>query len=306
MPPRERAPRGSTPAGFRARLLNKLRERARDEKVAASRLQYRVAFERLLARLDTNSGEWMLKGGFALELRYGWRHRPTKDIDLRTQASLTEALTSLREALARGQESHQNDHFSFELGEPGPEMQGAPGGAWRVPVTARVAGEHLATFHIDLSSGDAVVRPPDSREGSDLLDFADVPHIRVPIYPVPQHLAEKLHAYTLPRTKENTRTKDLVDLLIIASVEMIDGVEMIESLRATFAARKSHQVPTSLPPPERSWVQPFKKLTREAPASPTTDLDEAFNRVQNFWTPVFEGTVEGLRWDPARQTWQRS
>src|SRR5687768_6763234 len=265
MPSRERPPRGSTPAGFRAQLLEKLRTRARAEKVDARRLQNRVAFERLLARLDTGSNGWLLKGGFALELRYGWRHRPTKDIDLRTEAPLPASLSALREALVRGQQSQQQDHFSFELGEPGPEMQGAPGGAWRIPTTARVAGEVFATFHIDLSSGDAVVQSPDMREGSDLLDFADITHIRVPIYPVTQHLAEKLHAYTLPRTKENTRTKDLVDLLVIAAVETVDGRDLLESLRATFDARKSHEIPASLPLPERWWAQPFKRLAEEGP-----------------------------------------
>ena len=257
------------------------------------------------SRLDTGSSEWLLKGGFALELRYGWRHRPTKDIDLRTEAPLADALASLRDALVRGQQSQQRDHFSFELGEPGPEMQGAPGGAWRIPITARVAGEVFAIFHIDLSSGDAVVQLPDIREGSDLLDFADIPHIRVPIYPVTQHLAEKLHAYTLPRTKENTRTKDLVDLMVIAAVETVDGTELLESVRATFDARTSHEIPTRLPLPERSWAQPFKRLAEEAPVSPTTDLDDAFARVREFWTRVLEGSVSGLRWDPEAQEWQQ-
>ena len=199
----------------------------------------------------------------------------------------------------------QQDHFSFDLGEPGPEMQGAPGGAWRIPVTARVAGDVFATFHIDLSSGDAVVQAPDVREGSDLLDFAGIPHVWFPVYPLAQQLAEKLHAYTLPRTKENTRTKDLVDLLVIAAVETIEGTALAASVRATFAARHTHPLPEALLPPERSWVQPFKRLASEAPASPTTDLDAAFARVEKFWKPVLEGTADGRRWDPGAQEWHR-
>src|SRR4051812_42446835 len=75
-------PRGSTPAAFRSQLLQRLRNRARAEQVPPQRFQQRVAFERLLARLATD-GTWILKGGFALELRYGWTYRPTRDIDLR-------------------------------------------------------------------------------------------------------------------------------------------------------------------------------------------------------------------------------
>lgn len=194
MPPRERSTRASTPAGFRVQLLDRLRNRARDEKVEPRRLQNRIASERLLARIGAQGGDWILKGGFALELRYGWRHRPTKDIDLRTEITLADALTRLRDALSRGHTVQQQDHFSFDLGEPGPKMQGAPGGALRIPITARVAGEVFATFDIDLSSGDAVVQAPEVREGSDLLDFAGIPHVRFPIYPLTQQLAEKLHA----------------------------------------------------------------------------------------------------------------
>jgi len=37
-----------------------------------SRLRKRIVFERLLARLVVHApGEWVLKGGFALELRLG-------------------------------------------------------------------------------------------------------------------------------------------------------------------------------------------------------------------------------------------
>lgn len=304
MPARERPPRGRTPAGFRAQLLKRLRNRASEEQVEARRLQYRVAFERFLARIADERAEWMLKGGFALELRYGWRHRPTKDVDLRTEASLGDALARLRDAMTRGPQFQRADHFSFELGEPGPEMQGAPGGAWRVPVIARVAGEVFVTFHIDLSSGDAVVQPPDTREGSDILDFAGIPRIWFPIYPLTQQLAEKLHALTLPRTKANTRVKDLVDLMIIAAVERIDGTELMRSLRATFEARRSHDVPGSVPPPDRSWVQPFKRLTLETPASPITDLDEGFALVMRFWTPVLQDTVSGRYWDPGAGGWR--
>jgi hypothetical protein len=64
-------------------LLHRLRNRALREGVPTLRLQQRVAFERLLARLGTN-GDWVLKGGFALQLRYGLQARPTKDVDLRT------------------------------------------------------------------------------------------------------------------------------------------------------------------------------------------------------------------------------
>src|SRR5437870_5435379 len=101
MPLRERTPRGSTPVGFREQLLQRLRNRSRDEGIAVQRLQNRVAFERLLARVADDGG-WILKGGLALELRYGWRHRPTGDVDLRVEEPLPAALDRLRRALTHG------------------------------------------------------------------------------------------------------------------------------------------------------------------------------------------------------------
>src|SRR5687767_14973047 len=124
MPPGERSRRplrGSTPAGYREQVLRRLRDRASAENVAADRLQRRVAFERFLARLVVGGGDasadhasqWLLKGGFALELRYGWRHRPTRDIDLRAGSPLSSALARLRTALTDGQDALAADEFSF-------------------------------------------------------------------------------------------------------------------------------------------------------------------------------------------------
>ncbi len=60
-----RPERTASPEAFRQKLLARLRNRALQERTSPQRLQQRVAFERLLARL---SGEpaWVLKGGFAL------------------------------------------------------------------------------------------------------------------------------------------------------------------------------------------------------------------------------------------------
>jgi hypothetical protein len=208
MPPRER---GKTPAGFRTQLLQRLRNEALRTGTPALRLQQRMAFERLLARLPQD-GEWVLKGGFAMQLRYGLDARPTRDIDLRTSYDPVMASDRLRQTIAA---ATTRDNFAFEFGGVSQELQGAPGGSRRIPVVTRVAGIEFVTFHVDLSSGDALADAPDLLRGSDLLQFAGITPIEFPVYPVTQHLAEKFHAYTVPRDQENTRVRDLVDLLII-------------------------------------------------------------------------------------------
>jgi Nucleotidyl transferase AbiEii toxin, Type IV TA system len=269
-----RPERGVTPAGFRRQLLARLRNQAHAEGISAQRIQQRVAFERLLARLPS-SGEWILKGGFALELRYGWSYRPTRDIDLRTTFHPDEALGHLRTAIA---ESAIPDHFAFELASVSRETRAAPGRGLRTSVVARVAGEELDTFHIDLSCDDALVGHPEILEGSSTLTFANIETIQFPVYPVPLQLAEKLHAYTLPRTDENTRVKDLVDFVSIAAVETVDAQGLITSLHATFNRRGTHDLPRSFPSPPASWAAPFRQIASTSVVAPVIDLVDGARR----------------------------
>ena len=288
----------STPSGFRTSLLARLRNRAVSEGLAVQRLQQRVAFERLLARLAP-VGDWVLKGGFALELRYGWTSRPTKDLDLRTSAAIDASLERLRESVAT---SEIDDHFSFEFGAIVVEMQGAPGETVRVPSTARVAGAVFAQFHIDLSGSDVIIGDTDELVGSDLLSFAGIAPIRFPVYPLPQQLAEKLHAYTLPRTAENTRVKDLVDLVSIAKSDHVSGPRLLASLRATFAERATHDIPAALSAPPASWDVAFRELS-SATGLPVSSIEEGYKVAERFWNPALAGEVEGQSWNPDIQRW---
>ncbi len=296
MPQRER---GRTPAGFRIQLLQRLRNEALRTGIPAQRLQQRIAFERLLARLP-HDGEWVLKGGFALQFRYGLQARPTRDVDLRTARDLTAALDRLRHVAAA---ATARDNFSFGFGEVAQEMQGAPGGSLRVRVVARVAGLEFVTFHLDLSSGDALVDPPDLLRGSDLLQFAGIAPVEFPVYPVVQHLAEKLHAYTLPRGQENTRVRDLVDLVIIAATEMVEADRLSRSVEATFAVRGTHPIPERLPEPPASWTQPFASIAVEAVNLPTTDLREGHALAAQLWDPFLADRAVHHIWLPDQRQW---
>ncbi|MHB0870373.1 MAG: nucleotidyl transferase AbiEii/AbiGii toxin family protein [Chloroflexota bacterium] len=267
--------------------------------IPAQRVQQRIAFERLLARLPQN-GEWVLKGGLALLFRYGLQTRPTKDIDLRTPRDVVESVGRFRQTIAA---SMVNDHFSFEFGEVAQEMQGAPGGSRRIRVDARVAGMDFATFHVDLSSGDAIVDQPDLLQGSDLLQFAGIAPVQFPVYPVTQHLAEKLHAYTLPRAQENTRVKDLVDLIIIASSERVAADRLSRSVDATFAARGTHQIPRRLPEPPVAWGKPFATLAHDVVGMLVTELRQGHALAVQFWDPFLSKDAIHRVWQPDQRRW---
>ena len=68
---------------FRRALENRLRTKSVQSGTPLVRLRKMVSFERFLARLLHHQPEqWIIKGGFALQLRMGDRARATKDIDL--------------------------------------------------------------------------------------------------------------------------------------------------------------------------------------------------------------------------------
>jgi len=291
--------RGATPAGFRRQLLQQLRNEALRTGVPALRLQHRIAFEQLLARLSPDDN-WVLKGGFALEFRYGLQTRSTKDIDLRTPHEAADALDRLRNAVAV---VAAEDNFSFEFGDVARELQGAPGGSLRVRVVALVASQQFVTFHVDISSGDAIVDRPELLRGSNLLEFAGIATITFPVYPVAQHLAEKLHAYTLRRSRENTRVRDLVDLAIIAGNEKVDADRLQQAVEATFVARGTHALPGHLAEPPGSGEQPFRIIASQAKTLDTAALGDGYALAAGFWDPFLARDVAHHVWLPALRHW---
>src|SRR2546427_8135685 len=75
--------RYETPAAFRLALEERLRQREQETGEPLVRMRKRLVFERCMVRLQKKSGSpWVVKGGFALELRMGSRARMTKDLDL--------------------------------------------------------------------------------------------------------------------------------------------------------------------------------------------------------------------------------
>ena len=107
--PREYA----TAEAFRRALEERLNKAAETELVQANRVRRQVAFDRLLARLfRIDPAPWVLKGGYALELRFR-AARATVDIDLTVQriAATTEvdANQIVRDML--------QDAASFSLGD---------------------------------------------------------------------------------------------------------------------------------------------------------------------------------------------
>lgn len=290
--------RYASAAAFRQALEHRLLNQTRAEpRVPLVRLRKAVVFEALLRRLLNDRPDyWLLKGGFALQLRVGLHARTTKDIDLRSAGSIDEAEWHLRDAAQRD----LGDYFAFEIGVGTTELTGAPGGGRRVPVRALLAGRRFEEFQVDLGCGDPVVGSIQTVPGSSIFEALGCPPIALPLYPLATTVAEKLHAYTLPRLNENMRVRDLVDLMLLLDAYEFDAQELHRACAATFEARGTHAWPPSFQPPPSSWDRPYQRLWEETGIHPRTP-EEAHEALVAFLGPVLRGT--SARWDPDSHTW---
>ncbi len=252
---------------FRQALEARLMNLARTEQVDIQRLRRQVAFDRFLCRLfHAPEAPWALKGGYAMELRLE-AARTTRDIDLTFRKRMTgdagarshKILDIIQNAAAL----QLGDGFVFLVGESIQDLDGAPYGGERFPVETRMDGRLFVKFHLDVGIGDTIIEPLDSVHGRDWLQFAGIPGIAFPVIPREQQFAEKYHAYTLPRDKrENSRARDLVDMLLLIREGRLDFNRTQEALRRTFNRRDTHAVPEKVPHPPDSWARPFAALAK--------------------------------------------
>jgi Nucleotidyl transferase AbiEii toxin, Type IV TA system len=275
-------------AAFKTSLESHLRKRAEERKVPLSTLQLKFVMERLLARLFHNPDPpWLLKGGFAMDLRFRPRARTTKDVDLSIALVPVQAKADLigavREQLQEAADQDLGDYLSYRIGEPKQELTNAPKGGARYSCEVVLVGKVYARFHIDVGCGDALVGEPERLIGDDLLSFAGIDPASVLAIPKAQQFAEKIHAYTFPWSgRMNTRTKDLVDLVLLIETGPPEPAQVRAAIAATFATRSTHPQPASLPPPPEIWRAEFAGMAAEARLS-TTEYREAFAILERFW-----------------------
>lgn len=242
----------------------------------------------------------MLKGGVVLELRLE-RARTTRDVDLR----LTGDPEQLLEQLQRAGQRDLGDCLSFILmpdaEDPTMKGDGMVYEGRRFRAEARLAGRvYGLPFGVDAGFGDVLTREPDIIEGSHFLEFVGVPPARLRVYPRETHVAEKLHAYTLPRARENSRVKDLPDLALLAQTGGFDGMELRHAIEQTFSFRNTHDLPDRLPSPPPSWAPVYARMTQED-VLPWPTLDELEQAVRSFIDPMLR--QEGGTWQPAAWAW---
>ena len=277
-----------TPAAFRMALEARLASSSRDTGVDLNRLRRRVVFERILVRLDdAQRGRWVLKGGMALEMRWHDRARATRDLDLAARDDVSDA-SELRVGLAATLECDPHgDWFQFMVGSARAltaDAAGRPG--WRFPVEARLAGRPFAQVTLDTVMRAEEIGGTERRPLPGMLAFAGLPPASVELVDRNQHFAEKLHALTQTYgDRPNTRTRDLVDLLMLVEDGLRPTSELYARVRHVFAVREAHALPTDLPDLPPLWAASYPTLATELDVTAKT-LDQATNDLRAFWALV--------------------
>lgn len=295
--------RYATPLAFKQALEQRIKSSSTTGADFARRRQLLV-FDRFLARVVSVVGDAMtLKGGLVLEMRLA-RARTTKDIDLRMMGSADNVLERLQAAgrLDLG------DYMSFEvqpdLDHPEIRNEGMQYDGYRFRAECRLAGAiYSRPFGVDVAFGDPLVGEPNLIVADDLLSFADIAPPMLRLYPVVSHIAEKLHALTMPRSRPNTRVRDLPDLGLLATTGEIDEAELRLAFERTFRFRGTHPLPTSIPAPPAFWEGPYAAMAATDELIWKT-LTEVTDTVSSFLNPVLRHSQEARIWVPADWSWR--
>ena len=214
----------------------------------------------------------------------------------------------LLEQLQRVARHDLGDFMTFEVapdaGHPEIEAEGMKYDGLRFRAECRLAGKlYGQRFGVDIAFGDPMFGDADLLVADDVLGFAGISPPTMRVYPIETHIAEKLHAYTLPRKRPNSRIKDLPDLALLAGSRAIDAARLRGALEQTFGFRATHAVPSSLPDPPATWAPAYAALAREDQLSWAT-LADVSAAAQSFLDPVL-ATEPVTTWDPATWLWAR-
>ncbi|MBW2703394.1 MAG: nucleotidyl transferase AbiEii/AbiGii toxin family protein [Deltaproteobacteria bacterium] len=293
-----------SPAAFKQALEQRLRNTSASGADFSRRRQL-IVFERFLARIFQFMGDLVvLKGGLVLELRLE-RARTTKDVDLRLFGAPKRVLEQLQQA----GRIDLGDFLSYEvrLDPRHPKIQndGMPYGGLRFRAEAMLAGKLFGqAFGVDVAFGDMILGEPDVIVAKDVLSFAGIAPPKLRLYPLESHIAEKLHAYTMPRARPNSRVKDLPDLALLAKVRVIDAKLLRDALEQTFAFRGTHDVPATLPEPPSSWDDVYRRMAEDDELEWRT-LPELVLAVGLFLDPILGDKLFQGHWMPENWDWSK-
>lgn len=271
---------------LRRALETRLKQESDNTGSDLGRLRRLVVFDRLAVRLSVDDRtQWILKGGAALEFRLKGRARATKDIDLAVAGDATDGLNVRELIIDALTEDPDGDWFSFRVKEPVALAVDTGGrGAWRFSVEAWLAGKPFAGIRLDVAARGEELAVTEQLELPGSLRFADIPARSIEAVERRQHFAEKLHALTRDYgDRPNTRTKDLVDLVLLIENGLRADRTLVDVVRHVFTIRDTHPFPVAIPDPPPRWRTEYPELA-DGLTETASDLPTALKLLRGFWS----------------------
>lgn len=278
----------SAPA-LRAALEQRLLNQSLETGISLDRLRRRVVFERTVARLQAEApGDWVLKGGMALEVRLRDDARLTKDVDLglRDGVEGAEALHErLLEALTK---DPFGDRFEFVV-KPVERLMEDGGGhlTWRTKVTAALAGKTFGVVQLDVSPRPHELYQTQLVPLPNSLAFADIASPEIEIIDIHRHAAEKFHGMLKDfGDRDNSRVRDIVDVVMMFEHDLLDALALAPSVVQVWHERDDAAPPEVLPAMPESWSEPYRRMAAELGLAAAT-LPEAIDIAADLWSQMF-------------------
>ncbi len=278
-----------TPQALRTALDHRFLARAAETGVGLDRLRRRVLFERIVARLQAaEPGQWVLKGGMALEVRLHDDARLTKDIDLGLRDEVGDS-GDLHERLIDALTADPDgDEFVLTVEQPSP-LQEDGGGylTWRVKVEAQLAGKLFGRIQLDVSPRAHELDITDHMRLPNSLDFAGIPAPEIEIVDIHRHAAEKLHAmFRDLGERENSRVRDLVDVVLLIEHDMLTASTVATAARRVWSERDRVDPPSEVPALPESWRDRYERTAADH-AMDTQTFSTAIASVAELWAEMF-------------------
>ena len=264
-------------------------------------LRRKVAFDRLLARIFSESNsQFYLKGGYAMELRVA-EARVTKDIDLTCliRPTANEQINDIiLDELQKYASKDLNDFFFYQISKSSMDLDNAPYGGSRYQVSSLIDGKLFVRFQLDVGA-DIVLDKVEFIKGVDWLEFCDVKSPTFPTISIEQQFAEKLHAYSLPLgNRINSRVKDLIDMVLLINIRDINVEAFQKMLKVIFKVRNTHSLPKLLDSPPLEWERPFNALAEECGL--VQDMTLHFEKVSHFYQ-IHHAPITKEEWELGHQ-----
>ena len=261
-------------------------------------------FNRFLSRVfsDDSGSEWVLKGGTGILARVS-STRATRDIDLyRHDFTLAQALGDLVRLAA----IDLGDHFRFEYDghrdSIGNDTQPYTEG-FRVKFNIYIGPSARGSLQVDLAIGAGITGVVTTAEPAGALALPRLVSHSYRLYPIVDQVADKVCAtMTKYGERESSREKDLVDLVVLAMTQDIEGAALRHAIATEVCRRRMEPLRRFTVP--ASWGVGYAKLSKPVPyCAGHRTVERAGELVARLIDPALSGAADQRTWAHEKLAW---